>query len=274
MIEIAGPRDMKPVKEIWKVCFGDEDGFIRFFLKEHLPLGRCLIDREGGRIVSMLFLLPMRAFFQGGERGAQYVYAAATLPAFRRGGRMAALLDFAHRQAVEKGLLFTCLKPANEKLYRYYGRLGYQTAFHITHRFFAAEPEEKTPPLKKADAETVFRQREETFPVSVLWDAELFDFALREWKQEGGDCLAFPGGYCLAKANGENVLCKEAVPGPWPLEALASALCRRYGGKAAEFCLPWDGLSSSDGGMLRPASADLDIGAFIASRPYFNLMLD
>lgn len=274
MIQVAEAKDSRAVQKIWKVCFGDSDSYIRFFVKTHLAAGRCLIDKEDGHAVSMLFLLPSRCYYEGRERAVQYIYAAATLPDFRRRGLMEDLLEYAHRLAVGQEMLFTCLKPATEALYRYYCKLEYRTAFHVTHQILPAGVGNDTIFFSPAGAGAIREQRAKAFSTGLLWGAEMFDFVLREWKMENGECLAFPGGYCLTRKDGGRVLCKEAVLGPWPLPVLAAALCRRYGLPETEFRLPWDGLPTADGGMLRPADDSFDVDEFEAARPYFNLMLD
>lgn len=274
MISIAVPKDSHAVRKIWKVCFGDSDAYIRFFTRTHLPAGRCLLSRVGLHAAAILFLLPADCFYNGQERQVQYVYAAATLPAYRRHGLMAELLDAAHERAAGQGMLFTCLKPANEHLYQYYGGLGYQPVLHVTHRLVTPLSGAAAFDLFPADADALYEQRRAAFPCGVLWGRELFRFALQEWEMEGGEALSFPGGYCLARAEGVHVLCKEAVPGPWTLEQLATALCLRYGLPQTEFRLRWDGAPTSDGGMLRPADPSFDPAAFEAARPSFNLMLD
>lgn len=274
MIEVATAKDSHAVQKIWKTCFGDGDSYIRFFVKTHLPAGRCLVSKENGQPVSMLFLLPSRCFYHGEQRAVQYIYAAATLPLYRHRGLMEALLACAHNLAVEKGLLFTCLKPANEPLYRYYGKLGYQTAFHGTRKCLPPTAVKAPFSLEAAGADWVFEKREQTFPVGVQWDRELFDFVLCEWKMENGEVLAFPGGYCLARKDGARVLCKEVVSETYPLSMIATALCARFHLPETEFRLPWDGVTALREGMIRPADQTLDVRAFEADRPYFNLMLD
>lgn len=274
MIEVATARDSHAVQRIWKTCFGDADSYIRFFVKIHLQAGRCLVSREKGQPVSMLFLLPSRCFYRGEQRAVQYIYAAATLPLYRRRGLMEGLLACAHDLAVEKGMLFTCLKPASEPLYRYYGKLGYQTAFHGTRKCLLPTAQTVRFQFAVAEADWVFEKRAQAFPVGVQWGRELFDFALREWKMEGGETLAFPGGYCLARKDGERVLCKEIVSESYPLSAVATALCARFHLPETEFRLSWDGVSALNEGMIRPADKTLDVCAFEAARPFFNLMLD
>lgn len=274
MIEVATAKDSHAVQRIWKTCFGDGDAYIRFFVKTHLSAGRCLVNKENGKPVSMLFLLPSRCFYRGEQRAVQYIYAAATLPLYRRRGLMEALLAYAHDLAVEKGLLFTCLKPASEPLYRYYGKRGYQSAFHGTRKCLPPTAEAVPFSFETAEPDWVFEKRTRAFPVGVQWGRDLFDFVLREWKMEEGETLVFPGGYCLVRKNGERVFCKEVVSETYSLSLLATALCARFHLPETEFRLPWDGISTLQEGMIRPADKTLDVRAFEAARPYFNLMLD
>lgn len=272
MIEMAAPQDSRAVQKIWKTCFGDTDSYVRFFVKTHLS--RCLVSKEDGRIVSMLFLLPLDCMYHGERRAVQYVYAAATMPLYRRQGLMESLLTRAHDIAVEKGMLFTCLKPASEALYRYYGKLGYQTAFHVTHRIVPRTSDTYPFRLTSADPDAVHEQRLRAFPLGLQWGRELFDFVLREWKLENGTVFAFPGGYCLARKDDHRVLCKEVVSEIYPLSAVANVLCARYGLPEVEFRLPWNGEITPDGGMVRSADGAFDVQEFEAEHPYFNLMLD
>lgn len=274
MIRTAAQKDSRAVRHIWKVCFGDSDAYIRFFARAHLPAGRCLITRVGLQAAAMLYLLPATCVYEGRERQVQYVYAAATLPAFRRHGLMRGLLEAAHERAVGQGMLFTCLKPANEPLYRYYGKLGYLPLLHVARQ--TVEPGD-TPAVfsfDTTDEETLFARRAASFSGGVLWGRELFHFALEEWTMEGGEALTFPGGYCLARRENGRVLCKEVVPGAWTLGQIAAALCRRYEAAQVDFRLRWDGAPTPDGGMLRPADPAFDPDAFDAARPSFTLMLD
>lgn len=274
MIRTATQKDSRAVRHIWKVCFGDSDAYIRFFSRAHLPAGRCLVSRVGLQTAAMLYLLPAVCVYGGQERQVQYVYAAATLPALRRHGLMRDLLEAAHRRAVDQQMLFTCLKPANQPLYRYYGKLGYLPLLHVTHRVVEPGHTPAAFPFSPTEEDALFSLRTAAFSGGVLWGRDLFHFALEEWRMEGGEALAFPGGYCLARRGEREVLCKEVVPGTWSLEQIAAALCLRYDAARVDFRLRWDGAPSSDGGMLRPADPSFDPAAFSAAHPSFSLMLD
>ena len=274
MITWAKMKDQREVQKIWKTCFGDPNDYIHFFIKYHLPLERCLAYKKDGKIVSMLFLLPSRCFYQGKEYPVQYVYAAATLPAFRKQGLMERLLAYTREIAQHSQMLFTCLKPANEDLYRYYGKFGYCTAFHTTHLSITYQEEVANLSFKSASADELFALREQSFPVGLRWDREMFAFVLRDWQMANGEYLLFQDGYCLARTDGSKVLCKEVVPGRYTIEQIGNALCARYGLQETAFSLPWNGDKTEDGGMIQPVSSAIDCQKFEQACPYFNLMLD
>ena len=127
--------DYPQVLKIWQTCFGDEEGYVRFFWENCFPVCRGLCLEEGGEVASMLFLLP------GGLRrkkvllAAEYVYAVATLPEFRGRGYAAALAREAERIARGEGKSALCLRPADEGLYGYYAKLGYVKAFAKHERY-------------------------------------------------------------------------------------------------------------------------------------------
>ncbi len=77
--------------------------------------------RIDGKIVSMLFKIPCRLKREGECQEVYYIYAAATDTAFREKGYMERLLK---RLMAENKALF--LKSANQKLCKYYEKLGFR----------------------------------------------------------------------------------------------------------------------------------------------------
>jgi len=121
--------DYPQVLNIWQTCFGDEESYVRFFWKNCFPLCRGLVYEEDGKIVSMLFLLPGALAYKRSLLPAEYVYAVATLPEYRGRGHASNLVEFAAIAAKEEGKSALCLLPASPALYKYYTKLGFQTAF-------------------------------------------------------------------------------------------------------------------------------------------------
>jgi len=121
--------DSPAVLRIWQACFGDEEGYVRFFWENGFPLCRGLVWEEEGQAVSMLFLLPGALSYKKTLLPAEYVYAVATLPEFRGRGYAAALTREAALLAASEGKSALCLRPGDEGLYTYYAKLGFVKAF-------------------------------------------------------------------------------------------------------------------------------------------------
>jgi ribosomal protein S18 acetylase RimI-like enzyme len=121
--------DFPQALAVWQACFGDEESYVRFFWEHCFPLCRGLAWEEGGRLVSMLFLLPCALVRKSLRLPAEYVYAVATLPEYRGRGCAAALTRHAAALAKAEGKSALCLRPADEGLYGYYAKLGFVKAF-------------------------------------------------------------------------------------------------------------------------------------------------
>jgi len=121
--------DYPQVLKVWQTCFGDEEGYVRFFWENCFPLCRGLVYEEADKLVSMLFLLPGALAYKRSLLPAEYVYAVATLPEYRGKGYASNLVEFAAIAAKGEGKSALCLLPASSELYKYYAKLGFQTAF-------------------------------------------------------------------------------------------------------------------------------------------------
>lgn len=114
--------------ELWQKVFGDDEEYIRL-LVPYLDSSDCYAIKEDGRIVSAFYLLPSEIkigsrYYKGG-----YLYAAATYEEYRKKGYMSSLI----KEAIDskKGEFdFISLVPANESLYSYYGRFGFEAKMY------------------------------------------------------------------------------------------------------------------------------------------------
>ncbi len=127
MIEYASEKDLSAILQLWNECFGDDEKYIRFFLDGHRA--PCIIYRQGGEAVSMLFLLSGSVRIDGELYRAEYIYAACTATAHRGKGYMGELIKFAKEQGAKAGVSFICLVPSEKSLFDYYARFGFVTAF-------------------------------------------------------------------------------------------------------------------------------------------------
>ena len=135
MIRDMRDTDYPRAFAVWRACFEDDEDYFRFFWEHGFPLCRGLCLEEDGQAVSMLFLLPgalgnpSALGYRKTLLSAWYVYAVATLPAYRGRGYASELTCYAAALAKGEGLSALCLRPADEGLYGYYAKLGFVKAF-------------------------------------------------------------------------------------------------------------------------------------------------
>lgn len=131
MMEIAQEKDIPRLREIWKACFGDPDSYLDFYYAQGFPKFQTLIDRQEGEISSMLTVVPSFYKKEGECFDAAYLYAVGTAPEWRGKGIASRLLADAHDYLRNTGVKVATLFPAEESLYRFYEKAGYQTGFSV-----------------------------------------------------------------------------------------------------------------------------------------------
>lgn len=124
-VVFANETDTDAIERIWQVCFGDNREYIDLYLSNRFQTENMLVIHEDGAPVSMLSLLPVMITIGGEKHAARYVYAVATLPEYRRRGYASKLIQYAFDKYEEPLIL----QPADERLQRYYERLGFDEVF-------------------------------------------------------------------------------------------------------------------------------------------------
>jgi GNAT superfamily N-acetyltransferase len=134
---ISEKNDVPQLKALWKQAFGDEERFIDAFFEDLYREERCAVIEDGGRIISMAYLLPCSldsrvdasgAPLQGGgiERlRCVYLYGMATDEAQRGKGLGLMLLSFVKGYAGALGCEGIATLPADDKLFGFYKKAGY-----------------------------------------------------------------------------------------------------------------------------------------------------
>lgn len=140
----ARPEDRAGLTDLWLACFpGDTVETVHaVFDRVTLETEALVIERDGIP-VSMVFLLAQQYRTDAGLYPVQYIYAAATLPAYRGRGLCRTLLETAFEIGRERGQTASFLRPATPSLSDYYRRLGYRPFFRAQeHRFFSGRLDE------------------------------------------------------------------------------------------------------------------------------------
>lgn len=131
-LRLAGKEDLKGLKEIWKLSFGDEDSFIDLFFHDRNWTDETAVLLCCGKVVSMLTMIPVSIIGEAGRIGsASMIYAVATHPDFQKRGFADRLIEFSNRLLLSKEVPVTVLVPAEEELFRYYEKRGYTEGFFV-----------------------------------------------------------------------------------------------------------------------------------------------
>ncbi len=116
---------LKMSADLHKETFGDNGEFTEKLVSNFFA-ENCFYVFENREIVSQMFVLDCQ--LEGEKCG--YIYAAATTASERNKGHMKNLIEMAKRYYPR-----LCLKPANESLYAFYEKFGFQTAFYTNNSF-------------------------------------------------------------------------------------------------------------------------------------------
>lgn len=111
---------------LWSEVFGDEKEYAELILP-YLDFFDCFAVCENDELISSLYLLPCEIKCGNEIYKGKYLYAAATKEKFRGKGYMAKLINEALLSS-KISSDFISLVPANEGLYGYYSRFGFETA--------------------------------------------------------------------------------------------------------------------------------------------------
>mgnify|MGYP003295842940 CR=1 FL=1 len=107
--------------DIYKESFEESVPFEEKLFDKGIEYAECLED--GGAVKSILFLLPCTVITKDNEIPAKYIFAAATKANSRKKGYMEKLLERIKSENNE----FLFLRPANEKLQKYYEKFGFKS---------------------------------------------------------------------------------------------------------------------------------------------------
>ena len=157
-MKICRPGHIRPLRELWKLVFGDGDDFLDLFFGTAYAPERCLCIMDEDRAAGALYWLPCD--------GYAYIYAVATHPDHRGKGICRALMEAAHREIRAQGYAGAVLYPQEEGLRAMYRKMGYHHETHIRELRCAAGGAPVA--LHKISAVEYFAERRELLPTDAI----------------------------------------------------------------------------------------------------------
>lgn len=137
---IALKSDKPQIYRLWQEAFGDGKKIIDRFFESIISFDNIAVCADGSKIVAMLSLLPVKIVSKNTEDLTAFcVYAAATDIEYRKKGIMSELISFASALSKKRNADFLFLHPANESLYDYYEKNGFEKAFYVKSKVHFSE---------------------------------------------------------------------------------------------------------------------------------------
>ena len=220
---------------LWQAAFGDKKEVVEQFWKtcfDHIQVF-CLL--EGNALRAMACALPLSYIDPDGEiHRCPYFYAVATGEKYRGKGLCRSLMLQAEEALKQQGAALCCLVPQTEDLFRFYEKLGYQTAFSHEVLHISAKKQNQIK-LRRIDAAAYENLRQmQLYGDFISYPELLLQLQKQAGEQTGAGLyrLESPENVAVAAAEkwGETLLIKEMLPLD---EALAAHLAAALGCKEA-----------------------------------------
>ena len=163
--------DEAALKELWKEAFGDTDDFINLFFRLAYSESNALCVYDNGILAAALY------WFDGyiENKKVAYIYGVATKKSQRGKGFSSSLIKRTHDLLISCGYEASLLVPADEGLFRFYGKLGYISCCPIDCREYTASKDDSD--IQKIGAEEYLRLRKAYLPQNTLiFDNQRLEF--------------------------------------------------------------------------------------------------
>ncbi len=214
VVDFANAGDFDNLAAMWRMAFSDSDEYIKNFFDMMYKPGYTLVSRVEGVPVSCAFLLEAQLVIQGRPYSAYYFYAASTHPNYRNQGHMGAILHAAEEIASEREIDFIVLVPAEDYLFDYYQKFGYETKFYKRVAYFTRDELKAMacePDLKDAFSLNIFETRQTALGLNdfMNWGEKAIKYAMYEHNATSGSVAFTSDGYAIYNMGKDTVYVKE-----------------------------------------------------------------
>lgn len=288
----AEQSDTAELKNIFSVCFDESAENTEVYFDCLLSYKYAYAAKYNGEICSALYLLPSQSIALSGEIcKSNYLFAAGTLPEYRKKGIMERLINFALEDAKNKGDCISALYPASDELYGYYKRFDYRDVYmaYLKTYEYSEICALNGKNLKKVHS-SFDNMTQLRFNIikdikgSMLFSGNYLLAADRILQLYGGGTITFDKGYIMYYAAGNTAVLQEVICKKEDVKDMLYSFAQIVKAGSYAVRLPWHyGNSDAEDicrfGMMKLLNADAinaDGKSFeeIFKAPYLGLTLD
>ena len=125
----ANSNSIQSLKEIFSVCFEESIENTNVYFENLLDYKFCYVALENNIVCASLYLIPSTICIINKNYKSNYLFAAGTLPSYRKKGIMQNLINYSLEEAFKNGDKFSALLPADKTLYNYYSKFGFVKSY-------------------------------------------------------------------------------------------------------------------------------------------------
>lgn len=120
-------------RSLWDMSFGDNIQFTNLYFERRYTDENTVAIYDGEQMISVLQLLPYPFLWKETELDSAYISGACTHAEFRNRGAMHQLLKDSLSKLAKENTPICTLIPAEEWLFDYYAKSGFETLFYNAH---------------------------------------------------------------------------------------------------------------------------------------------
>ena len=136
-------KDIPSLRKLWKDIFGDDDSYLDLFFKVKYNPETTFVIKENKEIVAMLYAEVNTVIKNKKELTGAYLCGIATKESSRGKGYASKLIEYALENL--KGIDVFYLIPAEESLFEYYKRFGFEPFSYFDKTEIQPEEVDKIP---------------------------------------------------------------------------------------------------------------------------------
>lgn len=284
MLRMADMADKAALKELWMLCFNEEQRFLDWFFDNRFLPEYCPVYEENGCIAAALHSLPVYIRLRDSILPCAIVAGVATHPNYRGRGLMNKLLAFFMDRLREEGIPLVTHRPVNLEIYRSAGHFPSSDSRYVELPASAARPlgddcVDWDIPSHFADLYRCYARFAKRY--SGMVQRSYADFVLKcgDYRASNAACVAALDskgnveGYCLYFNEGgehNTLLGEECVAlSPEAYGRLYAALARRAAGRPMKLRLAPDAGLAPEGAHVKVLPRSVlgvtDVSAMLAS---------
>jgi len=185
MIQFSNKSLKLDILSIWNKVFGDKDEYINLIFSKKYKDENTSVYFFDGIAVAALYMFPYTLRYYNKTIPFYYLGGLSTLPQYRNRGYMSKLIFESFRTMQHRNIPLAILVPAEEWLFDYYEKFGFEKTFDKSE---TSIPMERILKEYNKDQDSAFAKFDRDFQqtnICVLKDKEDFDLIIEEYIMDG-----------------------------------------------------------------------------------------